>query len=65
MQMSKNTFPLIAVKGAWSKFFRLLPNIKMVCFCLCIAARLDASATLLPGPDWARTSDPALIKRML
>ena len=41
--MSKNTFPLIAVKGAWSKFFRLLPNIKMVCFCLAIAIVLRSA----------------------
>lgn len=28
-------------------------------------SRLHAAACLDSGPDWARTSDPALIKRML
>jgi hypothetical protein len=38
------------------EFFRLLvSNIKMVSF----------AETRSGGPDWARTSDPALIKRML
>ena len=52
------------------EFFRLLvSNIKMVSFMLHMrGVQLAQGREPYPrggGPDWARTSDPALIKRML
>ena len=53
------------------EFFRLLvSNIKMVSFMLHVRMRVQVAQEREPyprsgGPDWARTSDPALIKRML
>jgi hypothetical protein len=43
------------------RVFTLKLNVKMVSF----AGILRSSACADSGPDWARTSDPALIKRML
>ena len=63
--MSKNTFPRVAERGSGLSY-QLTPNIKVVMSCYVIAIFLRPA---LPGakygPDWARTSDPALIKRML
>jgi hypothetical protein len=75
--MSKNTFPLIAGKGAWAEFSGSYQTSK---WCLLLSHRDRAPLGFLcvlpdtapvsrtgegSGPDWARTSDPALIKRML
>ena len=75
--MSKNTFPPIAGKGLGLSFQALTKHQNGV-FCFRIATVLlpGSSASCHTerrsfdpekgsGPDWARTSDPALIKRML
>ena len=75
--MSKNTFPPIAGKGLGPSFQALTKHQNGV-FCFRIATVLlpGSSASFQTdrrlstlgkgsGPDWARTSDPALIKRML
>ena len=50
-------FRMLRIKAVGFEFFGLLPNHKTVS---------AASYCEEPGgPDWARTSDPALIKRML
>jgi hypothetical protein len=75
--MSKNTFPLIARKGVGLSFQALTKHQNGV-FCFHIATVLLSGSGASwsdpapvsrtgagSGPDWARTSDPALIKRML
>jgi hypothetical protein len=76
MQMSKNTFPLIARKGLGLSF-QALAKRQNGEFCFSSRTLPDRVPLYLAkhrtesvkrgksGPDWARTSDPALIKRML
>jgi hypothetical protein len=35
------------------------------CLAACLVAKTEPRQLRESGPDWARTSDPALIKRML
>ena len=75
--MSKNTFPHLAERESGVSF-QALAKPQNGAFCLCIAILLSdrllingfsqwapVTAGTWNGPDWARTSDPALIKRML
>ena len=60
--MSSLTFRSQVVFGAW--LVASQPKTKFVIFWKLVYSRLDVSGCVR-GPDWARTSDPALIKRML